>query len=101
MNGAFGVPFPNGTMAANNTANFDLESDPDSEDFSIAMAPPVAGASLAPPEIPTLNAPVIDNQIASGAYVVDPVQQQQSAAVGTALSTTTPPGQAAAYAQNT
>ena len=87
MNGAFGVPFPNGTVAANNTANFDLQSDPDSDDFSIGMEPPVAGASLAPPQIPTLNAPVIDNQIASGAYVVDPVQQQQSAAVGTALST--------------
>jgi RHS repeat-associated protein len=87
MNGAFGVPFANGTVAANNTANFYLESDPDSEDFSITMEAPVSGASLAPSQIATLNAPVIDNQIGNNVYVADPIQLQESASIAATLNT--------------
>jgi len=100
LNGAFGANFPSGTIAAVNTPNVALWADPDSDDFSVDLEPPSQGATLAPAQIATVNATVVDNQIANNDYVVDPVQVEQSAAIGAALGTTPQSTEAATVAQN-
>ena len=100
MNGAFGERFPYGTVAAANTLNYDLWDDPDADEFSIGMQPPSSWLTLAPSQIPLFNAPVIDSQIGSGAFALDPVEIAASSAIGATLNTTSQGNQNQICAQN-
>jgi RHS repeat-associated protein len=100
MNGAFGERFPFGTVAAANTLNYDLWDDPDADEFSIGMQPPSSWLTLAPSQIPLFNAPVIDSQIGSGAFALDPVEITASSAIGATLNTTSQGNQNQICAQN-
>ena len=101
MNGAFGDYFPYGTISAANTLNYDLWDDPDEDEFGMDMAAPEPGESVAPPQIPTLNASVIDSQIGSGDYVLDPVQLAASSSASTLLNTAPQANQNLAVEQST
>ena len=61
---------------------------------------PGEGEWLAPPQIPTINASVIDNQIGNGDFVLDPIQLATSSSAGNLLNTAPQANQNLTYAQN-
>jgi RHS repeat-associated protein len=70
LNGGFGENMPDGTIAPNNTVNYNLDM---GDSPVLNLQPPPTDADLPPDEVATFNAPQTYNQILNNTYTLDPV----------------------------